>query len=504
MIDRLIIKDGNLHQGLASLVAAQADFDGVTDRANEAADACGHAALGGALRTSSSNWQLRRGKLSAALTALNTQLKQTIQVFEETDSKIGQQLGDGQQPTGGGDSQQQSPSPSETPQARPVSPAPPPGVGEGSHSTGSGAQGGSGSGFGGGGFSGGGASGSWDTAHDGAPAHSGTSEPSGGASGAPAPVVPPDPGTGSSDSVSGIATGALPNDPVSLSTGTRDAQLARLVSDFVARWISLGGSQTVVMAALVAAGLAGIVSGVGSGKSGAGGRAFAPGDAASGADPDAPAQPGSEGPTAVVPEAPPPLVAPAGNGAGGEHADPVPSAAPLGGASEPGAGADLAASAPPSAAQADLAQSAPSADPGPASGSPLPPLREDAGAAPASESGSVAEPLPPLTAAQPTAAGHEAAGFPEAHALASATPAAASLPSLTDTGSQHAAPSPMLAGALPMGAAMMGLGHAGSGSHHSRHEHESLPPLDASTTAAEAHRVLDDEQHEHAHEKGSR
>lgn len=139
MADRLVIKDGNLDQGLASLRAAKSDFDQVQDRAGEAADACGYKGLADVLRTSSSDWSLRRGKLSEALERLAGHLQNTKDAFEQLDEKMAEGF------TGTGDSQPASDSstPSAgasstpTPQSKePVTP--PPSLGPEAAPTGSG------------------------------------------------------------------------------------------------------------------------------------------------------------------------------------------------------------------------------------------------------------------------------------------------------------------------------------------------------------------------------
>ena len=94
MAEKLKIVGGRLDKGIASLAAAESFFDLVQDRANESADACGHGGLARALRESSNNWSIRRGKLAEALENLGGHLRTAKETFGNVDDELARMVTD--------------------------------------------------------------------------------------------------------------------------------------------------------------------------------------------------------------------------------------------------------------------------------------------------------------------------------------------------------------------------------------------------------------------------
>lgn len=92
MAERLKINGGNLRQGHASLVAAKDFFELLSGDAGEAADACGHAGMAGELRSAANNWSIRRGKLAEALGNLAGHLDNAINTFGNVDDELARMM----------------------------------------------------------------------------------------------------------------------------------------------------------------------------------------------------------------------------------------------------------------------------------------------------------------------------------------------------------------------------------------------------------------------------
>lgn len=216
---KLKINDGNLQKGHASLVQAKAFFDQLQDGADDAADACGHAGLAGALRTSSSNWSLRRGKLSKALENLAGHLGNALTTFGNVDEELASAMSSDAAPTSVPASGSSSPAAAASPIGVSGTPAPvePTAGVPGSFSAGAAAQ--------------------PLVAHD-------ADAPGTPVSGGTGPDLPPVAGTTPS---SPAADGA--------GEGLANASLEQLLHALVDRWMSLGGTERTLLAALTGSGL---------------------------------------------------------------------------------------------------------------------------------------------------------------------------------------------------------------------------------------------------------
>lgn len=457
MGEGLRIKDDVLRRGHASLVAAKSDFDLVQDRANDAADACGHGPLAQVLRESSSDWALRRGKLSAALENLAGHMKAAIDGFEKWETEAtGALQGDGSTQAA-----QPAPAPNAVTQqggsgpmaGAPAQPAAPPAMPPSA--------------------TGPAAAGAAPTPQPGAPAEPGRT-----------PTVEPvvRPGPALADLVAGlpdVSPPGLVGVPVSVGAGVSgytdsvphrnlrldDAQLDDLLGELVQRWQSLGGQEKAVIAALAGAGLLGLASTVSHSGAKAGGHRAAADRMAGPEGPGGSPQSGVGASPTAAPQSPEqaPSTTTAGEPSG---AEPQADAQVLDGPDE---GAELRS---PGAAGAATVPPPPPAlaDPGDGGGLPrLPGFGEEpagavadgAGSAPASQAPSPLPGLSPLGSTggtpPPPPAGLPPLGvdpvLAAAHGAAASAAPSAPLPSLA--GSVAPAGTAVAAAAMPLSASLL-------------------------------------------------
>lgn len=436
-LDKLVIKDDALRKAHSSLVAAKLDFDQVQDRADDAADACGHAGLAKALRDSAGNWRLHRDKISENLETLAQLMKSTLDGFDTWDIQTRDALTDTGSDAGTGSGPSAVTVEEEPRQGRSAAP---------------------------------GATGS-------APLVGGQPLPQvvdtqGGDRPQPAPV-PPVSGTaevapvgtpGGQDGARDAAAGPSPLPPTPWQRRELgDAGLEDLARALVQRWQQLGGSEKAIIAALVAAGIAGAGKlggwGTGGPASGGGGSSAAP----SAAESDAGATLTTGGFTAperadavsdgavVAAEGEADAEAREASGAdaaepeqqtgelGLQQDEPAPPAddLPAGGLPTGGPASELAAS--------DLADLPPAPSGGKPLPEPLPPLAAALGASAeaGADSGAASEPLPSLAGAGPSVEPSPSAELPSLAGEPSASLAmagGAALPALQTAGGLRATP----------------------------------------------------------------
>lgn len=458
MGDKLVLKDDVLRRGHASLVAAKGDFDQVQDRANDAADACGYGPLATVLRDSSSDWQLRRGKLAEALESLAGHMKKAIDGFEHWDVVNR----DGMKP--------ENPSaPAPNPPALTVTGQTQQGR---SDTTSTGTQAPL-SVQGGGGGAGGGAG-------------------AGGTAGPPPPVPPAVPGftdhpgalpTPPRDLVTGVPVPTpdrpevVPGSPgiITDSVQLKDANLEQLIHALTDRWTKLGGDEKAVLAALAGIGVAGGVAGVAGVASGGGSSTKTAGSAAG----TSTVPTGEQAATTGVAGA----NAPAGL-TGGTQTDAAAQGQPVVIAPEPGVAVTEGSETAPEDPRAAAPVEAPSAltDPGSATSADAPPAADTSGSslgqpsAPGASDVPEAPPaLPGLTSDAADGAGATGADLGSASAPEPLPPlgggsstasvdlpaASSSLPSLASAPVGQAEAT-MAAAAVPLGASMLHQGGQGA------------------------------------------
>lgn len=245
----IVLKDDVLRRGLSSLIAAKGDFDQVQDRANDAATACGHAGLSSVLKSSSSDWALRRGKLAEALEALAGHMKAAIDGFEHWDTDASKALTPDQAQSG-------QPAPASS--AEPLTASEQPGAVNANEST---------------------------TATTGAETASTSPPPSpsglsGGNQEDIAQETTAQTQVGTTTTPDAVRADSTPDTPItsgvsvpitsdaSSSTRLTDANLEQLLKVLAERWTSLGGTEKALVAALVGTGLVGVASAISTSTSG--------------------------------------------------------------------------------------------------------------------------------------------------------------------------------------------------------------------------------------------